>query len=84
MAAFDALLLLALLCWQHYAPGVPTPRKTKRPMEQVNVTRIEHENVESAVRENARSLQRLERKVDDLAKEIAALQKAIRALTPLS
>jgi prefoldin subunit 5 len=53
-------------------------------MERVNVTRIEHENVESAVRENARSLQRLERKVDDLAKEIVALQKAIRALTPLS
>jgi len=53
-------------------------------MDQVNVTRIEHENVESAVRENARSLQRLERKMDDLAKEIATLQRAIRALTPLS
>jgi len=65
-------------------PVVVTPRKTKRPMDQVNVTRIEHENVESAVRENARSLQRLERKMDDLAKEIATLQRAIRALTPLS
>ena len=55
-----------------------------RPGDSVNVTRIEHENLESAVRENRLALERLERKVDDLAHEMALVKKMVRSLTTLS
>jgi len=47
----------------------------------VNVTRIEHENLESAVQANARRLERLDEKLDALAREVAELKKLMRAIT---
>ena len=45
-------------------------------MERVNVTRIEHENLETAVRENRRAIERVERKVDDLTRELTKFMRS--------
>jgi hypothetical protein len=45
----------------------------------VNVTRIEHENLESAVQQNARRLERLDARLDALARDVAELKKLIRS-----
>lgn len=42
--------------------------------------RMEHENVEAEVRDNARRIERLEKRLDELARQIADL--AARLSTP--
>ena len=52
-----------------------------RPGEALNVTRAEHENLESAVRDNARQLERLHTKIDTIVRDIAELSRLVRLLT---
>jgi hypothetical protein len=64
--------------------AVPVSRKSTRPGDAMNVSRIEHENLESAVRENHNALQRVERKVDDVARDVAELKRLVRSITTRS
>jgi hypothetical protein len=52
----------------------------KRPGELVNVTRIEFENLDSAVRSNRLRIEQLETKFESLLRELAELKQIVRAL----
>jgi hypothetical protein len=52
-----------------------------RPGDSIDVTRIEHDNLESAVLDNRRMLERVERKMDDLSRAVAELKQPIRSIT---
>jgi len=56
------------------------PRKPPRPGESMNVTRIEYENIEHAVIDNARRLEKLDGRVDGLSRQIEDLARLIRSL----
>jgi hypothetical protein len=62
---------------------VAAPHTTKRPGDSINVTRIEHDNLESAVQDNRRVLERIERKMDDLSRAVTELKQLIRSITPV-
>jgi hypothetical protein len=67
------------LQWRVPAPRKPPPRP-RMPGSITDVTRMEHQNVEAGVAANARRLDRVEAKLDALAKELAELTKLVKAL----
>jgi chaperonin cofactor prefoldin len=52
--------------------------KGERPGDSINVTRIEFENMESAVRTNRVRIEKLEAQMDALQRELAELKKTLR------
>ena len=50
----------------------------RRPGDSINVTRIEFENMESAVRTNRVRIEKLEAQMDALQRELAELKKTFR------
>jgi predicted nucleic acid-binding Zn-ribbon protein len=54
------------------------PKGDLRPGDSINVSRIEFENIESAVRTNRLRIEKLEARMDALQRELAELKKALR------
>jgi hypothetical protein len=81
------LLLLSLdpVELEAYALDVTAPRKPSAPPPVPSgahdVSRIEHDNLEGAVRDHRRRLERIEHRMDDVAREVAAPSKQLRSMT---